>query len=117
MAPVENDENPPPAATGKPVAVALRYHPEADAAPKVTASGRGSIAERIIAAAREAGVPVREDRDLATILAAVDIDCPIPVEAFAAVAEILICLYRANAALTPAPPLNGKADSVRKESQ
>lgn len=87
----------------KPVAVALRYQPGEDAAPTVTASGHGRVAERIIEAAQEAGVPVHSDDNLAQVLAAVDIDSPIPFAAFAAVAEILVCLYRANATLTPAP--------------
>jgi Uncharacterized homolog of the cytoplasmic domain of flagellar protein FhlB len=99
----ENDHRDPASRPGKPVAVALRYLPSEDAAPKVTASGRGSVAERIIEAAQQAGVPVHEDGDLAQVLAAVEIDSEIPLAAFSAVAEILICLYRANATLTPAP--------------
>ena len=38
----------------------------------------------------------REDADLVQILAAVDVDSPVPTEAYAAVAEILAYLYRAN---------------------
>ena len=41
-------------------AAALRYE-SGDNAPKVTAIGRGYVADRIIAAAREMGVPVRSD--------------------------------------------------------
>ena len=33
---------------------------------------------------------------LAQILSAVDVDCPIPTEAFAAVSEVLNYIYRAN---------------------
>jgi len=62
----------------------------------VTATGRGALAEQILAVAFANGVKVREDADLAQILAAVDVDCPIPTEAFAAVAEILSYVYRAN---------------------
>lgn len=103
MALGENDKTPSAARQGKPVAVALRYQPGEDTAPQVTASGHGSVAQRIIDAAQEAGVPVHTDENLAQVLAAVDIDSPIPFAAFAAVAEILVCLYRANATLTPAP--------------
>jgi len=78
------------------VAVALGYAPGTDAAPRVLASGRGTLAERILALAFAAGVKVREDADLAEILAAVDIDAEIPLPAFAAVAEILAYVYRAN---------------------
>ena len=42
------------------------------------------------------GVRVREDADLAEMLAAADIDTEIPVEAFIAVAEILRFVYAAN---------------------
>jgi flagellar biosynthesis protein len=80
------------------VAVALRYDPGSDATPKVVASGRGAVADRIIAAAAAAQIPLHADADLAALLAVLDLEAEIPVEAFAVVAEILICLYRANAA-------------------
>jgi flagellar biosynthesis protein len=78
------------------VAVALRYERGLDAAPRVVASGRGHIAERIVELAFQSGVRVREDADLAEALVAVEIGDVIPVAAFAAVAEILIYIYRAN---------------------
>ena len=84
-----------------PVAVALQYEPEKNNAPKVVAGGRGSIAEQILQIAFAQGIKVREDPDLAELLTAIDIDSEIPVEAFAAVAEILIYVYRANG--TPFP--------------
>ncbi len=79
-----------------PVAIALQYDPEKDNAPRVVAGGRGSIAEQILQIAFAQGLKVREDPDLAELLTAIDIDSEIPVEAFAAVAEILIYVYRAN---------------------
>jgi flagellar biosynthesis protein len=79
-----------------PVAVALRYQPESEYAPRVVASGRGTIAEQILAIAFARGIKVREDADLAELLSAVDIDSEIPIEAFVAVAEILAYVYRAN---------------------
>ena len=83
-------------------AVALHYQPtDAYAAPKVVASGRGWIAERILEIAFAHGVKVREDADLAEILAAVDLDEEIPVEAFIAVAEILRYVYAANGTQPP----------------
>jgi flagellar biosynthesis protein len=78
------------------VAVALHYDQSTDEAPRVVASGRGALAERILELAFASGVKVREDADLAEILAAVDVDTEIPIEAFAAVAEILAYVYRAN---------------------
>jgi flagellar biosynthesis protein len=83
-------------------AVALKYDPGTTDAPRVVASGRGPIAEQIIAVAEAHGISVREDRDLAEILAAVEVDSQIPLEAWAAVAEILSYIYRANRTPLPA---------------
>lgn len=77
-------------------AVALRYNPEVDPAPRVTAKGRGAMAERILAVAKENGVPIHEDADLVEILGALDAGKLIPEAMYAAVAEILAFLYRAN---------------------
>ena len=83
------------------VAVALGYEPESGYAPKVVAGGRGAIAEQILQIAFANGIKVREDADLAQLLSSIDIDSEIPLEAFAAVAEILIYVYRASE--TPLP--------------
>lgn len=79
------------------VAVALEYDEEKDEAPRITASGRGAVAEQILALAFANGVKVREDADLAEVLAKIEIESYIPMEAFAVVAEILSYVYRANA--------------------
>ncbi|WP_447972060.1 EscU/YscU/HrcU family type III secretion system export apparatus switch protein [Nitrospira sp. Kam-Ns4a] len=79
-----------------PSAVALKYSPEADPAPRVTARGRGDLAERIIREARRAGVPIREDPALVELLLRLDLDACIPPELYRAVAEILFFLYRCN---------------------
>ncbi|MBB4286147.1 EscU/YscU/HrcU family type III secretion system export apparatus switch protein [Roseospira goensis] len=81
------------------IAVALGYDPAGGRAPTVLASGRGALAEQILALAFAHGIKVREDADLAALLAAVDVDSEIPVEAMAAVAEILSYVYRANGRL------------------
>ena len=60
------------------------------------ATGRGWFAEKILEIAFANDVKVREDPDLAEMLAAVDLDSEIPVEAFIAVAEILRYVYAAN---------------------
>lgn len=86
-------------------AVAVQYSPtDAFSAPTVVASGRGWVADKILEIAFEHGVKVREDADLAEILAAVDLDNDIPVEAFVAVAEILRYVYAANGAYPPEFP-------------
>jgi flagellar biosynthesis protein len=77
-------------------AVAVHYQAGRDSGPRVLASGRGAVAEQILRIAFDRGVKVREDADLAEILAALDVDSLIPLEAFAAVAEILSYVYRAE---------------------
>lgn len=78
-------------------AVAVEYDRDNEDAPRVTASGSGNIAEQILQIAFERGIKVREDADLVEILSLVEVDSPIPLEAFAAVAEILAHVYAANA--------------------
>jgi flagellar biosynthesis protein len=85
-------------------AVAIEYDRATDDAPRVTASGKGAIAEQILAIAFERGIKVREDADLVEILSLVEVDSPIPLEAFATVAEILALVYQANAQKKPRPP-------------
>ncbi|MGZ4195994.1 MAG: EscU/YscU/HrcU family type III secretion system export apparatus switch protein [Solirubrobacteraceae bacterium] len=74
-------------------ATALSYE-HGDHAPRVTATGTGLVAERIIAAAREAGVPVREDRALAQALGSLELGDDVPEELWTAVAETLAWAYK-----------------------
>lgn len=85
-----------------PLAVALSYDLGGIDAPKVVAGGRGAVAEQILSIAFAQGVKVREDKDLANLLSVIDIDSEIPLEAFAAVAEILAYVYKANGNLAEA---------------
>ncbi|TWI72393.1 flagellar biosynthesis protein [Desulfobotulus alkaliphilus] len=75
-------------------AVALRYKVLEDAAPKVMARGRGSIARRIMELAEEHGIPVKEDRDLVNLLEALDVGKEVPPELYQVVAELLAFVYR-----------------------
>lgn len=75
-------------------AAALRYKPGTDGAPRVVAAGKGFVAEKIIARAREAGVPIHGDELLVQALVELDLCQEIPVELYAAVAEILAFVYR-----------------------
>ncbi|MCL2057485.1 MAG: EscU/YscU/HrcU family type III secretion system export apparatus switch protein [Oscillospiraceae bacterium] len=70
-------------------AASLRYDPERDYAPQVTAAGRGYVAETIIKTAREAGVPVYRDEALAETLNRLSVGDMIPRELFEVVAEVL----------------------------
>lgn len=74
-------------------AAALRYAP-GSTAPKIVASGRAQTAERILEAAREAGVPVREDPALADALCQLEIGDAVPPELWQAVAETLVWALR-----------------------
>jgi flagellar biosynthesis protein len=79
-----------------PQAVALRYRPPRDAAPRVTAKGAGEIARKIIELGREHGVPIQEDPGLVQVLAQLDFYQEIPPKIYAVVAEILAFVYRLN---------------------
>jgi flagellar biosynthesis protein len=86
-----------------PAAAALRYRSSRGAAPQVVARGRGEVAERILALAREHDVPVHEDADLLELLATCDLGDEIPPELYAVVAELLLYLYRLNGKLAAEP--------------
>ena len=70
-------------------AIALEYDPSQDA-PKVVASGRGLLAERILKKAKEANVPIHKDTKLADTLSRLEIGEMIPPELYEVVAEILV---------------------------
>lgn len=70
-------------------AIALAYDPAEDA-PKILATGKGKIAERIIEEAKEAKVPVHKDSKLADTLSKLEIGEMIPPELYEVVAEILV---------------------------
>ncbi|MCM1050026.1 MAG: EscU/YscU/HrcU family type III secretion system export apparatus switch protein [Clostridiales bacterium] len=70
-------------------AIALEYDPN-DEAPRVIASGKGALAEKIIEKAKEADVPVHRDDKLADTLSRLDIGETIPPELYEVVAEILV---------------------------
>jgi len=100
----DRDKTKPATEGGKhiPKTVAVAIEEQATGAPKITASGRGFLAEQILQVAFANDVKVREDADLTQILSAIDVDSDIPTEAFAAVAEILTYVYRANGEIPPA---------------
>jgi flagellar biosynthesis protein len=73
------------------VSAALRY--TGSGAPKVVAAGRGHVADLILARAREAGVPVHRDPQLADTLAALALGDDVPEELWTAVAHVLAWAY------------------------
>ena len=102
-------------------AVAIQASDAPQGLPQVVAAGRGKLAEQILQLAFACGIKVREDAPLAEMLAAVELDSPVPSEAFMAVAEVLSYVYRANGAPDPfdavlndvmdgsSPPPDGRA--------
>ena len=70
------------------IAVALRYAEE-DSAPVVVASGRGELAERIVALAEASNIAIDENPMLATALERAPLGETIPEELYAAVAEVI----------------------------
>jgi flagellar biosynthesis protein len=74
-------------------AAALQYDDKADNLPRVTAQGRGRVADRIIETAVEAEVPIIEDAALVSALLMLELGDEIPVELYQSVAKILSFLY------------------------
>ena len=77
-------------------AVALRYRPEKEKAPKVVAKGRGFLAEKIIEIAKRHGVPIKYEPNLIHVLSKLDLDQEIPPNLYRAVAEIFAFIYKLN---------------------
>lgn len=78
------------------IAVALGYEDGVDEAPRILAKGQDYIADQIIALAKENGLHIHEDADLAEILSVLELDSYIPIEAYVTVAEILSYVYKEN---------------------
>ncbi len=70
-------------------AVAVAYEP-GDRAPRILASGKGEVAEKIIEKAKENDVPLYKDNKLADTLSKLKIGDAIPPELYEVVAEILV---------------------------
>ena len=70
-------------------AVAIEYVP-GEAAPKILATGKGRIAEKIIEKAQDNNVPLYKDNKLADTLSRLNIGDMIPPELYEVVAEILV---------------------------
>ena len=70
-------------------AVAISYEP-GEAAPKILATGKGKVAEKIIEPAKENKVPTYKDNKLASTLSKLQIGDMIQPELYEVVAEILV---------------------------
>lgn len=74
-------------------AVALKYEPQKDKAPKVIAKGRGRVAEKIIELAKKYGIPIYEDKQLVSMLMKLDLEEIIPENLYPIVAKIIAFIY------------------------
>ncbi len=77
------------------VAVALRYRKDEGRAPRVTAKGKGALAEYMRELARENALPIVQDVPLARLLyRKVKVGREIPPQTYKAVAAVLAFVYR-----------------------
>ncbi len=76
------------------VAVALGYDSDTMPAPKVLAKGGGVIADKIIALAKEQGIPIQSNEALVSSLQQLDLGVIIPEELYEAVVELLVFMMQ-----------------------
>ncbi len=75
-------------------AIALHYNEQvSNPIPKVTATGQNEVAQQIIDLAKEHGIPIHEDRDLAVLLSQLELYEDIPDSLYRVVAEVLAFAY------------------------
>lgn len=82
-------------------AAALGYNQREDEAPRVLASGKGRVAERIVEIARDAEVPIVEDAALVSALLVLELGEEIPEELYETVARILAFIYNVDREYRP----------------
>jgi flagellar biosynthesis protein len=75
-------------------AVAVKYNVGKDKAPKIIATGRASVAEKILELAEENRIPFFEDETLTDLLSKLDLNTEIPAELYTLVAEVLAFVYQ-----------------------
>ena len=83
------------------LAVALHY--DGEGAPRVTAKGRGPVAEQILTLAREHNVPIQQQPDLVRLLSQVDLGEEIPEALYVAVAEVIAFAFLVSGREPPRP--------------
>jgi flagellar biosynthesis protein len=85
--------------TNSDVAVALLY--DGENAPRITAKGRGDLAEQIISLAEEYGVPLHEDSELVTLLSQIPLGDEIPENLYVAIAHVISFAYIVSGKFPP----------------
>lgn len=77
-------------------AVALKYDMEKDTAPKIIATGKGYLADKIIETAKQENVPVHQDAEVAKSLSKLELGDNVPPELYEVVAQIMIYVDRVD---------------------
>jgi flagellar biosynthesis protein len=80
-----------------PGAVALQYDPKKGRAPRITAKGKGDLAQKIIELARKNNIEIHQDPELFHLLSRQDLNSEIPPVLYEVVAELLSFIYLLNA--------------------
>ena len=75
-------------------AVALKYDKNGSGAPKVLASGKGTLADTIIQKAQEFNIPIFANKALVNSLIDLEINQEIPSELYQAVVEVFVWLMK-----------------------
>lgn len=73
------------------LAVALLY--DGENAPRITAKGKGALADKILEQARRHQVPLEEDPELAAVLSQIPLGDEIPESLYRAIAEVIAFAY------------------------
>jgi flagellar biosynthesis protein len=86
-----------PSATDQAIALAYR----GDDLPRVVAKGKGAVAQKILAIAKAAEVPIHQDAALSSALGSLELNEAIPRELFLAVAQVLVFAYNLSGKSPP----------------
>lgn len=78
-------------------AVALKYDKEKDDAPRVIATGKGEVAQKIIQKAKDYNIPIFCNQELVASLINLDLDKEVPANLYNAVVEVFVWLMKNEA--------------------
>ena len=102
------DTQPPRPSHLRALAVALRYDPLIEEAPRLIAKGDGELGALIRQLAQQQDVPIHENPELAQALSSVSINSVIPPALFEILAEVVAFVYRLDETAAPASPAQAR---------
>ena len=94
----------------------MKYEVGKSKAPKIVATGKGVVAQKILKVAEENKVPFFEDKSLTDLLAKLDLDVEVPPELFTLVAEVLAVVYQMDKMAKKRSKMSKEKRSLRKET-